>query len=221
MNPPSSLATDGPILGLANGASSTPPPGTPRTETPVRQNTLEVRMEALQQEMAKIQEHNNILSTKLDETQRQLYEQQSHSAQLQDSLEQTMQLRQEQSFSSVPKPSSCEKGKKTAIGRPSTSRRLFRTINRREVKRHKDIVSANQSVPKHQNPSVMTSLLLILHSATSSIRSTGLRKNITKLGHQLGERYNQDRSLAESEFSDMTKKSKHSEYHFTQGWKIL
>ncbi|CAL2271517.1 unnamed protein product [Prunus armeniaca] len=49
----------------------------PKTETPVRQNTLEVRMEALQQEMTKMQERNNILSSKLDETQRQLFEQQS------------------------------------------------------------------------------------------------------------------------------------------------
>ncbi|CAL8993128.1 unnamed protein product [Prunus brigantina] len=39
-------------------------------------------MEALQQEMVKMQEHNSILSSKLGDTQRQLYDQQSHLAQL-------------------------------------------------------------------------------------------------------------------------------------------
>ncbi|CAL2226731.1 unnamed protein product [Prunus armeniaca] len=90
MNTPSPLETDGPIVGLASRANPTAPPGTPRVETPGQSNTLEDRMEALQREMAKMQEHNNILSSKLDDTQKQLYEQQSHSAQLQDSLEQTM-----------------------------------------------------------------------------------------------------------------------------------
>ncbi|CAL2244567.1 unnamed protein product [Prunus armeniaca] len=87
MNPLSSLMTDSPIIGLASRASPAHLPSTPRTETPVQQNAIEARLETLQHEMEKMQEHNNLLSSKLDDTQRQLYDQQSHSAQLQDGLE--------------------------------------------------------------------------------------------------------------------------------------
>ncbi|CAL8168832.1 unnamed protein product [Prunus armeniaca] len=98
---------------------------------------------------------------------------------------------------------------------------LAKPLTEPQVEKCKDIVPANQLVPRHQNPSATTSPLPILLSASSSRRSTGLRKNRTKIGHQLEERYNWDCSLAESESSNMTKKSKHSEYHFTQEWKIL
>ncbi|CAL2277615.1 unnamed protein product [Prunus armeniaca] len=47
MNPPSPLAADGPILGLADRENPAVPPDTPRVETPGRQSTLEDRMEAL------------------------------------------------------------------------------------------------------------------------------------------------------------------------------
>ncbi|CAL9005537.1 unnamed protein product [Prunus brigantina] len=98
MNPPSPFTADGPILGLSGQENPALPPGTPRVETPNRQNTLEDRMETLQREMIKMQEHNNILSSKLDDTQKQLHEQESRSAQLPQQL---------------------------AQGRQSTSRRLF------------------------------------------------------------------------------------------------
>lgn len=75
MNPPLPLVTDDPILGLAREASPAAPPSTPRVKTLGRQNALEVRMESLQQKMAKMQEHNNILSSKLGDTQKQLHEQ--------------------------------------------------------------------------------------------------------------------------------------------------
>ncbi|CAL8993372.1 unnamed protein product [Prunus brigantina] len=81
MNPPSPFTIDGPILGLSGQENPAPPPGTPRVETPNRQSTLEDRMETLQREMIKMQEHNNILSSKLDDTQKQLHEQESRSAQ--------------------------------------------------------------------------------------------------------------------------------------------
>ncbi|CAL9025219.1 unnamed protein product, partial [Prunus brigantina] len=74
MNPPSPFAADGPILGLSGQQNPALPPGTPRVETPNRQSTLEDRMETLQREMVKMQEHNNILSSKLDNTQKQLHE---------------------------------------------------------------------------------------------------------------------------------------------------
>ncbi|CAL2266370.1 unnamed protein product [Prunus armeniaca] len=74
MNPPSPLAAEGPILGLTDRENPAVPPGTPRVETPGQQNTLEDRMEALQREMIRMQEHNNILSSKLDDTQKQLHE---------------------------------------------------------------------------------------------------------------------------------------------------
>ncbi|CAL2257605.1 unnamed protein product [Prunus armeniaca] len=106
MNPPSPLAANGPILSLANRENPVVPPSTPRVETPGRQSTLEDRMEALQREMTRMQEHNNILSSKLDDTQKQLHEQQSHLAQLQDGLEQTTQLWRERSLKSIPRPSS-------------------------------------------------------------------------------------------------------------------
>ncbi|CAL8163903.1 unnamed protein product [Prunus armeniaca] len=70
MDPPSPLTTNGHILYLASRANPAALPGTPRVETSGRQNTLEDRMEALQREMAKMQEHNNILSSKLDDTQK-------------------------------------------------------------------------------------------------------------------------------------------------------
>ncbi|CAL8080259.1 unnamed protein product [Prunus armeniaca] len=70
MNPPLPLAADSPILALADPENSAVPPGTPRVETPGRQSTLEDRMEALQREMIRMQEHNNILSSKLDDTQK-------------------------------------------------------------------------------------------------------------------------------------------------------
>ncbi|CAL9024360.1 unnamed protein product [Prunus brigantina] len=125
MNPPSPFAADGPILGLSGQENPALPPSTPRVETPNRQSTLENRMETLQREMIKMQEHNNILSSKLDDTQKQLHEQESRSAQLPRRLEQTTQLRQEQSQRSVPRPSNREAGEQLAQGRPSTSRRLF------------------------------------------------------------------------------------------------
>ncbi|CAL9024551.1 unnamed protein product, partial [Prunus brigantina] len=62
MNPPSALLTDGPTLGLASGANPAVPPGTPRVERPGRQGTLEDKMEVLQREMVKMQEHNNELA---------------------------------------------------------------------------------------------------------------------------------------------------------------
>ncbi|CAL8117043.1 unnamed protein product [Prunus armeniaca] len=89
------------------------------------QSTLEDRMEALQQEMTRMQEHNNILSSKLDDTQKQLHEQQSRLAQLQDGLEQTTQLWQERSLKSVPRPNDRKAGKQLAQGEPSASRRMF------------------------------------------------------------------------------------------------
>ncbi|CAL9017551.1 unnamed protein product [Prunus brigantina] len=125
MNPPSPFMTDGPNLGLVNLANPVAPPCTPRVEAPGRPNTLEERMEALKQEMANMQEHNNIISSKLDDAQKQLHEQQSHSAQLQDGLDQTMQLWQEQSLKSMSKPNGQERGKQSAAGGPSVSRRLF------------------------------------------------------------------------------------------------
>ncbi|CAL8167679.1 unnamed protein product [Prunus armeniaca] len=63
MNPPSPLAADGPILVLSGLENPAVPPGTPRVEMPGQQSTLEDRMEALQREMIKMQEHNNILSS--------------------------------------------------------------------------------------------------------------------------------------------------------------
>ncbi|CAL2255038.1 unnamed protein product [Prunus armeniaca] len=54
MNPPSPLATDSPILGLADRENPAVPLGTPRVETPGRQSTLEDRMEALQREIIKM-----------------------------------------------------------------------------------------------------------------------------------------------------------------------
>ncbi|CAL8114269.1 unnamed protein product [Prunus armeniaca] len=135
MNPPSPLAADGPILGLSGRENSAVPPGTPRVEMPGRQSTLEDRMEALQREMIKMQEHNNILSSKLDDTQKQLHEQQSRSAQLHDGLEQTPQLRQEQPPKSVSKPNDQRAGKQPAQGGPSASRRLFVPTS---AKRHEE-----------------------------------------------------------------------------------
>ncbi|CAL8990021.1 unnamed protein product, partial [Prunus brigantina] len=125
MNPPSPFTADGPILGLSGQENPALPPGTPRVETPNRQSTLEDRMETLQREMIKMQEHNNILSSKLDDTQKQLHEQESRSAQLPRGLERTTQLRPEQSQRSVPRPSHREAKGQLAQGRPSTSRRLF------------------------------------------------------------------------------------------------
>ncbi|CAL2256650.1 unnamed protein product [Prunus armeniaca] len=125
MNPPSPIAADGPILSISGRENPAVPPGTPRVETPGRQSTLEDRMETLQREMIKMQEHNNILSSKLDYTQKQLHEQQSHSAQLQDGLEQAAQLRQEQPPKSVSKPNDQRAGKQPAQGGPSASQRLF------------------------------------------------------------------------------------------------
>ncbi|CAL2271174.1 unnamed protein product [Prunus armeniaca] len=118
MNPPSPPTADGPILGLADRENPAVPPGTPRVETPGRQNTLEDRMEAQQREMIRMQKHNNILSSKL-------HEQQSRSAQLQDGLEQTTQLRLEQSLKSVRRPNDRQVGKRLVRGEPSASRRLF------------------------------------------------------------------------------------------------
>ncbi|CAL8993947.1 unnamed protein product [Prunus brigantina] len=125
MNPPSPIATDGPILGLVGRENPAVPPGTPRVETPGRQGTLEDRMETLQREMTKMQEHNHILSSKLDDTQKQLHEQQSRSAQLQDGLEQTTQLRQERPLKSISKPNDQRAEKQPAQDGPSASRRLF------------------------------------------------------------------------------------------------
>ncbi|CAL2240550.1 unnamed protein product [Prunus armeniaca] len=52
---PISLTTDGTAtIGLAGGASPALPPSMPRTDTTVPQNTLDARMEALQQEMVKV-----------------------------------------------------------------------------------------------------------------------------------------------------------------------
>ncbi|CAL9020834.1 unnamed protein product [Prunus brigantina] len=97
MNPPSPFPANGPILGLSGQENPAPPPGTPRMDTPNRQNTLEDRMETLQREMIKMQEHNNILSSKLDDTQKQLHEQESRPAQPPRGLEQTRQPRHEHS----------------------------------------------------------------------------------------------------------------------------
>lgn len=82
-------------------------------------------METLQQEMARMQEHNNILASKLDDTQRQLQDQQTQSTQLQNSLERTIHLRQEKSIKSVQKPSAQDRGKQQAADKPTASRRLF------------------------------------------------------------------------------------------------
>ncbi|KAL6279207.1 hypothetical protein ACE6H2_016088 [Prunus campanulata] len=103
MNPSSALPADGPIIGLGGEPSLAPLLQTPRPEAPARPTTMEARMETLQQEMARMQEHNNILASKLDDTQRQLHDQQTHSTQLQNGLERTMQLRQEKSIKSVRK----------------------------------------------------------------------------------------------------------------------
>ncbi|KAI5337707.1 hypothetical protein L3X38_016978 [Prunus dulcis] len=118
MNPPTSLTTDSLILGLARGASPTSPQSTLQTETPARQHTLEARMEALQQEMTKIQEHN-ILSSKLDDTRRELYDHQSHSAQLREDLERTTTPWQQQLYKSVPKPNGRGREKERAATKPS------------------------------------------------------------------------------------------------------
>ncbi|CAL9004489.1 unnamed protein product [Prunus brigantina] len=125
MNPPSPFAADGPILGLSGQENPALPPGTPRVETSNRQSTLEDRMETLQREMIKMQEHNHILSSKLDDTQKQLHKQESRSAQPPRGLEQTRQLRQEHSQRSVTRPRNREAEEQSAQGRPSTSRRLF------------------------------------------------------------------------------------------------
>ncbi|KAL6272364.1 hypothetical protein ACE6H2_023056 [Prunus campanulata] len=74
MNPSSALPADGPILGIGGEPSPAPLLHTPRTETLLQPNTLEDHMETLQQEMARMQEHNNILASKLDDTQRQLHD---------------------------------------------------------------------------------------------------------------------------------------------------
>lgn len=120
MNPSSALPTDGPILGLVGE-----PNPTPLLQTTARPTTLEARMETLQQDMARMQEHNNVLASKLDDTQRQLHQQQTLSAQLQNDREPTTQLRQEKSFKSVRKPTFQDRGKQQAANGPTVSRRLF------------------------------------------------------------------------------------------------
>ncbi|CAL2270967.1 unnamed protein product [Prunus armeniaca] len=107
-----------------------------------------------------------------------------------------MQLRQEQSFKSVPKPSSREKGKKPATGRPSTSRRLFVPSSEERHQEYQVYSDCRDTLNDRHKEYRTSPILPILQSASSSKRLTILRKNITKLEYQLGERYNQDQVQA-------------------------
>ncbi|KAL6286294.1 hypothetical protein ACE6H2_010684 [Prunus campanulata] len=75
------LPQEGLPFSRPGGASPAPPPYTPASNSPVIQTTAEAELLAqitsLRQDMAKLQEHNNLLSSKVDETQQLLNHQQT------------------------------------------------------------------------------------------------------------------------------------------------
>ncbi|CAL8084630.1 unnamed protein product [Prunus armeniaca] len=110
------LPEEGLPYGRHSGASPALPPCTPFGNSPIMQTTAEAELLAqitsLRQDMAKLQEHNNLLSSKVDETQQLLNQQH------------TQNIQPTQSSKSLQTPSWQKKSKKGARAMSAPSKQL-------------------------------------------------------------------------------------------------